>query len=451
MQNAIIPKNVIDAHVQKIKDNELTKFEDLCKEYKIYDPVDKKHLKHSYYDSMIIKLDKSISKYKSDNYGMPDDVIHDYTNAIENKIKKYEYVQTQLQNYKQNVETQIAKIPRNTTQILQELKTLIDDICKHLNENISEFYLINIIDTIAAKIDKNIIKEFEINSIFKYIKIDDIPEYKKVVDIIKEAVINKSDNYIITNVVPHIIKMCIPQMCKFVSLYCVLAKYDIIDIQHDVTSILKSFERSVFYNVHDWLLSNINELFIQHTVTQKNAATITKKTMKLYNDNIKNNFNNLYSDYLVKTFNYLNIATYFDKEDINDYLENVKKSGSTNDIQHAKTVVNAYIADAKSEPYVDIDVELKMLESSESNSVKKVIVEEIDDDDVETNSKPTLEGFVNSIPLNKWIKADDLLVMYNNYFKTNVSAISMGKKITDHFQNDRKTIDGKKVKFYMRK
>ena len=164
--NAIISKDIIDDHVKKIKEHELSKFEGLCKDFKVYDEKDKKHLKPSFYESMIDKLEQSIFTYISEHQDMPKDMLSKYAITKQKKINQYEYLGKQLQNYKKNVETQIAKIPKNTNQLMEEFKTLVDEIVERIvkETNVRYSYIIkkmlyNKIDrSIEAKVDEKIIE-----------------------------------------------------------------------------------------------------------------------------------------------------------------------------------------------------------------------------------------------------------------------------------------------------
>ena len=125
-----------------------------------------------------------------------------------------------------------------------------------------------------------------------------------------------------------------------------------------------------------------------------------------------------------------------------------------NVVKRAEAALKAKAETKASEERVDAeveDIEIKELEieveTEASNGVRKVIIEEIDDD--ETNAKPTLEGFVNTIPLNTEIEASDMLNRYNSYFKTSINAKALGRRISKFFDNERKT--AKKIRYYVRK
>ena len=365
--NAIISKDIIDDHVKKIKEHELSKFEGLCKDFKVYDEKDKKHLKPSFYESMIDKLERSKNTFISEHQDMPKNMLDEYIEIEQKKIKKYEYLGKQLQIYKQNVETQIATIPKNSIQLMEELKTLVDEIVKRIVNETNLRYTYIITKILSRKIN---VEEKDHTKIFGQFRKElfgntvEETERTKIFDSIVAGVTEKIDPKIQVEIIPHIIETVKQQMCKFISFYLVLSTDNIIDILNDVTSYLKDFETAVNHGIYDWFCSNLNDSSITDITSAKLGKSVATKMMIVYNRSIKNNFNKLFSQYLVDALRCLNITTYFDKEDINAYIQKVKESGKTEDIEIAKTIVNKYMLDAKAEETHDAikteDVKQKM-------------------------------------------------------------------------------------------
>ena len=676
--NAIVSKDIFDQRVEAIKNHELIMFEALCKDYGAYDPVNKKHLEPSFYESMIDKLQRKVNTFLSEHQDLDKSILEEYTKTEMKKINACEYLHKELKNYKQKVETRIALIPKDSNQLLKDLTTLVEEIIKNIvkETNVRYSYILNkmlysvIDESIEQKVVDKIYRIIRNKIVKKSLTIDEngINNEKKVLDIFKP------------------IKQ---HMCKFITYYLILSDENIIEKGDSVTYYLKDFETAVNHGIYDWFFSNINESILEKIDSSDIADIVTDKLITNYNDNIKNSVNALFSKYLVEAFRYLNLSNYFDETTIKKYIKDAKKSVEAVEdrsvkakiLKNANTLINAYKSDeeavhdyyaimdekakqahdesiekayervenakqrfeeinakaekakaelvknkdehdaditiaqtevdeakaklkryctemsikarkeekakaeaidkavkeavkyfdeneaqeyegfedeadkiraelaesAKKQAIIDFedavrmnaiknkkkdedniykvfklqdevynaeirlkhakalskidetknlikraeraknayenevnvvkraeaalkakaetkaseesvdaeveDIEIKELEieveTEASNGVRKVIIEEIDDDDDETNAKPTLEGFVNTIPLNAEIEASDMLNRYNSYFKTSINAKALGRRISKFFDNERKT--AKKIRYYVRK
>ena len=90
---------------------------------------------------------------------------------------------------------------------------------------------------------------------------------------------------------------------------------------------------------------------------------------------------------------------------------------------------------------------------TEQKQTKCIIVEEVEEvEEVKEQQTPTIDGFINSLPINKPILSDELLVVYNRFMGTNINKTSLGitLKNNQNIKSERKTVNKVKSTFYKR-
>lgn len=426
LANSSISKEVYNDCIEKLKAKNLAAFENLCMKYKVYNS-NNQHLDEKFYEQKIEQMQEDLDKYINENSNIQRDMLNEYTSGTKQIINRYEEMYQQLLKYKQTTEIEIVQVPMNKNQLKKNLETFIDNIIDNLRTEAENKYISTINDEILDKmeeLDNDIEKKVE-----------------------TEILINMSTN-VIEDVIPQVLDKVNNDLCNFVSQYWRLSNDNIIEIQNDLKGYLNDFEKRATEGIYDWFKISINSSLIPKTLKVKHVKKVIKNVMKMYNNSILNRSNIILPRCLRIAYSYLDLYSYYD----DDIVKKIDRNYKSIEFSYKKSNVNI-VKNSKHDEDEDED-------SDDDNDDDNDDEDENDDNDNEDKVKDnkeevevvhTIEGFISTIPINTYVLTKDVVEKYNQYFNTNVSETSVGKKLKDYIKKERKSIKGKRDYYYIRK
>lgn len=405
---------VSEADISKWKEEFMKQMKKIHnKEKQCKDAIDRVSLQAYELEQQYVSLYKSASDFNfKDNENIPNEIISMNNKISENSAKIYNAaIATTIHDIQASTDKPIQRLNREIEMLKDDEKKLkyeLSLVPKSLNDFVNNvyFFIQNAISNISDDFAENYISII-------YTEIMEKQNSDKYETTISSSVNQYASKTMLKKISTKIFKNYEETMKKFVSAYFNISDADLYTKQKDISSIIHDFEIAFKNGINDWLLYCTNSKTIPKFTSSAVAKTMTMTRMQSYNQRIESSETLLLTKYLNNANEILKVSTWFDEEE----LKNESKHESIKPV-------------------------IKVEEVGEEAKVEN---------EVEASDKPTLENFVNTIPSSVEVEASDMLNRYNSYFKTDINAASLGKKISKYFDNVRHTVNKKKCTYYVRK
>lgn len=320
--------------------------------------------------------------------------IFDIRNGVEERMLRLNKGLEQLKDQEKKLKYELSLVPTSSTDVGNNIYTFIQDTINNISDDFAENYISIIYTEIMDKQDEDNYEATISSSVNQYAS-------KTMLKKIRE------------NVIKHYEKA----MINFAREYFRIRDADIYTKQNEIRKIIHDFELKFKSGIQDWLLYCTNSDTIPKFSSSAVAKSMTMARMQSYNQRVETSETLFMMKYLRNVNELLSISTWFNEEELKNESKHESKHESIKPV-------------------------IKVEEVGEEAKVEN---------EVEASDKPTLENFVDTIPSSVEIEASDMLNRYNSYFKTDINAASLGRRISKYFDNVRHTVNKKKYTYYVRK